>query len=59
MRDLRKELGMIFQHFSLLERKTVFDNVALPLECFGYSKAEIKKSFRVIRSSWNIWKEKW
>lgn len=43
MRDLRKELGMIFQHFSLLERRTVFDNVALPLECFGYSKAEIKK----------------
>lgn len=43
MRDLRKELGMIFQHFSLLERKTVFDNVALPLECFGYTKAEIKK----------------
>ncbi|HBG5018827.1 TPA: methionine ABC transporter ATP-binding protein [Clostridioides difficile] len=43
MRDLRKELGMIFQHFSLLERKTVFDNVVLPLECFGYSKAEIKK----------------
>ncbi|HBG5192009.1 TPA: methionine ABC transporter ATP-binding protein [Clostridioides difficile] len=43
MRDLRKELGMIFQHLSLLERKTVFDNVALPLECFGYSKAEIKK----------------
>ncbi|EGT3802049.1 methionine ABC transporter ATP-binding protein [Clostridioides difficile] len=43
MRDLRKELGMIFQHFSLLERKTVFDNVALPLECFGYSKAEVKK----------------
>lgn len=43
MRDLRKELGMIFQHFSLLERRTVFDNVALPLECFGYTKAEIKK----------------
>ncbi|EQF25521.1 ABC transporter family protein [Clostridioides difficile CD160] len=43
MRDLRKELGMIFQHFSLLERRTVFDNVALPLECFGYTKSEIKK----------------
>lgn len=40
MRELRKDLGMIFQHFSLLERKTVFENVALPLECFGYSKAE-------------------
>ncbi len=36
MRELRKDLGMIFQHFSLLERKTVFENVALPLECFGY-----------------------
>ncbi|EQI42160.1 ABC transporter family protein [Clostridioides difficile Y202] len=45
MRDLRKELGMIFQHFSLLERKTVFDNVALPLECFGYSRQKLKKEF--------------
>lgn len=42
MREFRKNLGMIFQHFSLLERKTVFDNVALPMECFGYSKEEIK-----------------
>ncbi|WP_315166080.1 methionine ABC transporter ATP-binding protein [Metaclostridioides mangenotii] len=41
IRNLRKELGMIFQHFSLLERKTVFDNVALPLECFGFTKQEI------------------
>ncbi|MGL5346665.1 MAG: methionine ABC transporter ATP-binding protein [Peptostreptococcaceae bacterium] len=43
LRFLRKDLGMIFQHFSLLERKTVFDNVALPLECFKYSKSEIDK----------------
>lgn len=42
LRDLRKNLGMIFQHFSLLERKTVYDNVALPMECHGYSKEEIK-----------------
>ena len=43
MRELRKDLGMIFQHFSLLERKTVFENVALPLEFFGYSKADNAK----------------
>lgn len=43
LRFLRKDLGMIFQHFSLLERKTVFENVSLPLECFKYSKNEINK----------------
>jgi D-methionine transport system ATP-binding protein len=43
IRNLRKDLGMIFQHFSLLERRTVFENVSLPLECFGYQKSDIKK----------------
>ncbi|MGL6107182.1 methionine ABC transporter ATP-binding protein [Romboutsia sp.] len=43
LRNLRKDLGMIFQHFSLLERKTVFENVALPLQCFKYSNNEINK----------------
>ena len=41
VRSFRKNLGMIFQHFSLLERRNVYDNVALPLECWGYSKADI------------------
>ncbi len=34
---------MIFQHFSLLERLNVYENIALPLECWGYSKEEINK----------------
>ena len=43
LREFRKDLGMIFQHFSLLERLTVYENIALPLECWRYSKEEINK----------------
>lgn len=42
LREFRKDLGMIFQNFNLMQRKNVFDNVALPLEVWGYSKTEIK-----------------
>ena len=38
LREFRKNIGMIFQQFSLLERKTVYDNVALPMECWGWPK---------------------
>lgn len=37
----RKKIGMIFQHFNLLSSRTVFDNVALPLELDGVDKATI------------------
>lgn len=43
MREFRKSIGMIFQQFSLLERKTVYENIALPMRCWSYSKAEIDK----------------
>ncbi len=43
IRDLRKNLGMIFQNFNLLSRKTVFDNVALPLETWKYPKSKINE----------------
>ena len=43
LRIFRKELGMIFQNFNLLQRKNVFDNVALPLEVWGYDKNKIKE----------------
>lgn len=42
LREFRKDLGMIFQNFNLMQRKNVFDNVALPLEVWGYNKNEIK-----------------
>lgn len=43
IREFRKNLGMIFQHFSLLERLTVYENIALPLKCWGYPKSKIDK----------------
>ncbi|MCP1299389.1 ATP-binding cassette domain-containing protein [Chryseobacterium sp. S0630] len=39
----RKKIGMIFQHFNLLSSRTVFDNVALPLELDHTSKDEITR----------------
>lgn len=38
----RRQMGMIFQHFNLLSSRTVFDNVALPLELEGASRDKIK-----------------
>ncbi|WP_024952462.1 methionine ABC transporter ATP-binding protein [Cobetia crustatorum] len=43
LRSARHQIGMIFQHFNLLSSRTVFANVALPLELAGISKAEIRK----------------
>lgn len=42
LREFRKDLGMIFQNFNLMKRKNVFDNIALPLEVWGYNKNEIQ-----------------
>jgi D-methionine transport system ATP-binding protein len=39
----RRKIGMIFQHFNLLALRTVYDNVALPLEIAGRSRADIEK----------------
>ncbi|TQR32990.1 methionine ABC transporter ATP-binding protein [Campylobacter sp. MIT 99-7217] len=43
LRALRKQIGMIFQHFALMSRKTVFENVAMPLQMHSFSKSEISK----------------
>lgn len=43
LREFRKNCGMIFQHFSLMETKNVYKNIALPLECNHYTKEEINK----------------
>ncbi|GGI40867.1 methionine ABC transporter ATP-binding protein [Mammaliicoccus stepanovicii] len=42
LQNVKKNIGMIFQHFNLLNSKTVFNNVAMPLILQGKSKANIK-----------------
>lgn len=46
LREFRKNIGMIFQHFSLIQRKTVFENIALPMQLWGYKKEEISKKVK-------------
>ena len=42
LRQARKKIGMIFQHFNQLSTRTVFDNAAFPLELIGMNKDKIK-----------------
>ncbi|WP_394788644.1 methionine ABC transporter ATP-binding protein [Rhodoferax sp.] len=42
LRAARHQIGMVFQHFNLLSSRTIFDNVALPLELAGTRPAVIK-----------------
>lgn len=43
LRKVRKKIGMIFQHFNLLQSKTVFHNVAIPLILDKTNKKVIKQ----------------
>lgn len=43
LRLFRRKIGMIFQNFALLNRKTVLDNVMLPMECWQYPRPAIRK----------------
>ena len=42
LRQARKKIGMIFQHFNLMPSRTIFGNVAYPLRGSGLSKEEIR-----------------
>lgn len=41
LRNFRKGVSMIFQHFPMLTRKTVYENIAFPMRCWGYDKQTI------------------
>lgn len=42
LRQARKKIGMIFQHFNLLETATVYQNIAVALELNGAPKTQIQ-----------------
>ena len=42
LRQVRRRIGMIFQHFNLLSSRTVSGNIALPLEIEGRGRAAIR-----------------
>lgn len=44
LRQARHQIGMIFQHFNLLSTRTVFDNVAFPLELLKESQDDIDQT---------------
>ena len=46
LRAARKKIGMIFQHFNLMNTLSVFDNVAFPLKKSGKTKSEIEEKVR-------------
>lgn len=42
----RREIGVVFQNHHLLFDRSVFDNVALPLQVMGYAEKDIGKRVR-------------
>jgi D-methionine transport system ATP-binding protein len=45
LRNARKKVGMIFQHFNLMDSRTVAGNIAYPLRKSGLSKTAIKEKY--------------
>lgn len=41
LRAARKKIGMIFQHFNLMDSRTIFDNVAFPLKGSGLNREQV------------------
>jgi D-methionine transport system ATP-binding protein len=46
LQQARQKIGMIFQHFNLLDAKTIFENIAFPLKVAGHPKSYIRQRVR-------------
>jgi D-methionine transport system ATP-binding protein len=54
LRATRRQIGMIFQHFNLLESRTVYENIALPLELAKENKIKIRKKVEALLELVNL-----
>ncbi len=52
--EIRRKISVIHQDFKLLNKKTVFENIALPLEIIGKSSQEIRKEVFNITERLNL-----
>lgn len=46
LKNFRKDVSMIFQHFPMMSRKTVYENIAFPMRCWKYNKKDIDKKVK-------------
>lgn len=54
LRKKRREIGMIFQNFNLLEQKNVIDNICFPLEIAGTKRKEARARAKELLKTVNL-----
>ena len=54
LRKKRREIGMIFQNFNLLEQKNVLDNICFPLEIAGTKRKEARARAKELLKTVNL-----
>lgn len=57
LRQVRKKIGMIFQHFNLMRSRTVRQNIAFPLKKSGLDKAEKEKKINSLLELVGLWEK--